>query len=399
MTDQSFDGAHTRVLHLDHTVAEGGAQYALQRMFASGTRWRAVLLLPPTDGLGVYAERRGVPLRRTGVKQTPGVSAGGLQILGATARLLVQALATRAHPGFRSADIVDANTARSAAFGALAAWSSRTPFVIHLRDMVARDALGAAGYIFMTRIALPRADAVVSDSRATLASATPFLRPDVHAAVIPSASGVRRAAVGRRRRGGPLQIGMLARIDPWKGQMVLLEAFARAFADSDAVLEFAGGAPFGHDAFLRALASRSAELGVGHRVRFLGHVEDIDEVLDGWDIAVHASTRPEPLGQNVLQYLAAGIATVVADEGGPTEFVTDEVNGLRVAPRDPDLLAASLQRLAADDTLRERLARAAAATPGLLSDAEVVLVHQDFYRAVVARRSTRRAGRSRRTRR
>lgn len=380
-----------RVLHLDHTVVEGGAQYALQRMFASGVPWSAVLLLPPTDGDGVYADRGAVPLRRTGVRQPSGVSAGGTRVIGATARLVAEALATRVHPAFRSADIVDANTARSAAYGAIAALTTGTPLVIHLRDMIARDALGAAGYALMTRVALPRADAVVSDTRAALASAAPFLRADADTAVIPSASGLRRAEAPRERVPGPLRVGMLARIDPWKGQAVLLEAFARAFREGDAVLEFAGGAPFGHESFLHQLMERAAELGIRARVRFLGHVDEVEGTLARWDIAVHASTRPEPLGQNVLQYLAAGIATVVADEGGPTEFVDDGVNGVRVPPRDPDLLAQKLVHLAADPVLRARLSQAAMITRGLLSDTEVVAAHAEFYRSVRARRAGRHA--------
>lgn len=384
-TTSSGHASTPRVLHLDHTVAEGGAQYALQRMFASGTAWSAALLLPPTDGEGVYADRGAVPMRRTGVHQPSGVSAGGVRVVAATARLVAQSLATRVHPAFRSADIVDANTARSAAYGALAAWSSGIPFVIHLRDMIAREALGTAGYALMTRVALPRADAVVSDTHATLASAAPFLRPGAEAAVIASASGLRRVTAPRDRPPGPLRVGMLARVDPWKGQAVLLEAFARAFGETDAVLEFAGGAPFGHDGFFRALHAQAAHLGIRDRVRFLGHVDDVDAILSGWDIAVHASTRPEPLGQNVLQYLAAGIATIVADEGGPTEFVDDDVNGLRVAPRDTALLAAALTRLGADAALRARLGRAAAETPGLLSDEDVVAAHAEFYRSVRAR--------------
>lgn len=379
-----------RVLHLDHAVVEGGAQYALQRMFAAGVPWSAVLLLPPTDGDGVYADRGGVPLRRTGVHQPPGVSAGGARVAAAAARLATQAVATRMHPAFLTAEIIDANTARSAAYGALAAASSGIPFVIHLRDMVARDALGAGGYALMTRLALPRADAVVSDTRATLASAAPFLRADAEAVVIPSASGLRRTDPRHGRHAGPLRVGMLARIDPWKGQAVLLEAFARASALQDAVLEFAGGAPFGHDGFLADLRARAGQLGIGDRVRFLGHVDDVEAVLARWDIAVHASTRPEPLGQNVLQYLAAGIATIVADEGGPTEFVDDDVNGLRVTPRDAGLLAEALTRLAADDALRARLGRAAAMTPGLLADAEVVAAHHELYRSLRGRRPRRR---------
>ena len=377
-----------RVLHLDHTVIEGGAEYALQRMFTAGPEWRAVLLLPPTDGEGVYADRGSVPLRRTGVRQRAGASAGGPALVGTALSLLAQAAATRVHPAFRSADVIDANTARAAAYGALAAHLSRTPFVIHLRDMIAPDALGRAGYELMTRLALPRADGVVTDTHATLASAQPFLRADAESAVIASASGLRPRPLATARAAGPLRIGMLARIDPWKGQAVLLDAFAEAFADSDAQLELAGGAPFGHEVFLRELHSRAEALGIADRVRFLGHVDDVDRVISRWDIAVHASTRPEPLGQNVLQYLAAGLATIVADEGGPTEYVSDEVNGFRVAPGDSTLLAAALRRLATEPELRRRMGDAAAKTPGLLSDAAVVHAHQRFYRRVHLLRRT-----------
>nr|WP_240898157.1 glycosyltransferase [Agromyces luteolus] len=177
---------------------------------------------------------------------------------------------------------------------------------------------------------------------------------------------------------------MLARIDPWKGQAELLEAFARAFAGRDIRLQFAGGAPFGHEAYLAELHRRADELGVGAQVDVLGHVDDVARLLDGWDVAVQYSTRAEPLGQNVLQYLAAGRVTVAADEGGPAEWVADGVNGLLVLPRDVGALAAALTRLDEDAALRARLSGAAAATPGLLDDLAVARAHLDVYERVLA---------------
>jgi len=217
----------------------------------------------------------------------------------------------------------------------------------------------------------------------------PFLRADAVTAVIPSASGLRHH-VSRPHAdepGPPLRIGMLARLDPWKGQLLLLESFADAFPDGDERLELAGGAPFGHEAFEDELRIRAAELGIEDRVELLGHVEDIAPVLSRWDIAVQASLRPEPLGQNVLQYLAAGLPSIVADEGGPAEWIEDEVNGIRVAPRDTRALSAALRRLAEDAGLRARIAAAASATTGLLTDDEVMRAHADFYRRVLAARA------------
>ncbi len=305
---------------------------------------------------------------------------------------MTQAIATGMHRAFRRADLVDANTARAAAYGALAARFSRVPFVVHVRDMTDLDALGRTGHFLMTRVILPRADGIISDTHPPLDSARPYLRPDALVSVIPSASGIRlRASLPPRAPGG-VRIGMLARIDPWKGQRVLLDAFAEAFAGTDARLEFAGAAPFGHEDFLAELHARTEELGIAHQVVFHGHVSDVDALIEQWDVAVQASTRPEPLGQNVLQYLAAGRAVVVADEGGPTEWVRNDLNGLQFAARDVHSLAGVLARLGSDAELRARLGAAAAATPGLLDDAEVAEAHAEFYSEVietVRARSTR----------
>ena len=77
------------------------------------------------------------------------------------------------------------------------------------------------------------------------------------------------------------------------------------------------------------------------------------------------------------------MSVVAADEGGPTEWISDGVNGLLVPPRDVAALASALGRLDADAALRARLAAAASATPGLLDDAAVARAHLAFYDAVM----------------
>lgn len=94
------------------------------------------------------------------------------------------------------------------------------------------------------------------------------------------------------------------------------------------------------------------------------------------------SSRPEPLGQNVLQYLARGKLTVVASEGGPLEWVTDGENGLVVPPRDVEALATTLRRAVDDEQLRESIAGRALTDPAFPSEKDIIEKHaQAFARA------------------
>lgn len=375
-----------RIVHLDHTTAKGGAELALVRLLRAQQAWEAGVLYPAAEQDDVFAQLPPSTSRWVrGVRQTAGGSSGGATTaINVALRMIGQAIVTRLHPAVRGSDLVAANSTRSAAYGALALRTSRKPFVVHLRDIIASESLGALGHLMMTRVILPRADGVIANSRSTLATAEPYLRPHAVRAVIPSASGL-QVRSHERSSDGPLRVGILARVDPWKGQKEVIQAFAQAFPHDDAVLEIAGAALFKHESYAAELTDLVRDLGLTDRVTFLGHVEDVDTLLSRWDIGVQASQRPEPLGQNVLQYLAAGLATVVAGEGGPAEWVDHEKNGLVVAPRDVGALAAALRRLADDPTLRKRLASVATRTPGLLDDVSIAESHARTYADVLAR--------------
>ena len=207
----------------------------------------------------------------------------------------------------------------------------------------------------MTRIVLPRADGVVANSRATLDRRDPSSGPDAAAVVIPSASGLQSAphptARELRRRCGSACWRASTR---GRGRLLLLEAFAAAFGDGDARLEFAGARPVrARGVPQRASRPGCRELGLESRAsRTSGTSTTSPAPRELGHRRAGIRLRPEPLGQNVLQYLAAGVPCIVADEGGPAEWVDDERNGLRVAPRDVAALSAALRRLATDPALR-----------------------------------------------
>ena len=95
------------------------------------------------------------------------------------------------------------------------------------------------------------------------------------------------------------------------------------------------------------------------RVELRGFREDIWRELAAFDVLVHASIVPEPFGQVVIEGMAAGLAVIAADEGGPAEVIADGQTGRLFRSRDPDSLAAAMRALRADEDERRRLGEAA----------------------------------------
>ncbi|MBF0817525.1 glycosyltransferase [Microbacterium paludicola] len=396
------------VAHVAHTVERGGAELALARLLGSPCRdWDARLVLPrpgdadasggadrdPDPDAGAFAglEARGVHVIRAGSPQRPGASrATPWAAVRFAASLVRQALAIRRSGAFRGAHVVHANSTRAAVYAALALTGTRAPLVVHLRDRGEPEAMGRIGFLAFRRTAVRRAAGFIANSASTAGTVRPFLRRGQFVEVVPSPIGMPVADPGPGRSGSeaagaPVRIGMVARLDPWKGQEELIRAYAAAGVDDRATLTLVGGPAFGHAEHERRLRALAAELGL-RNVTFAGHRDDVRERIDALDVCVQYSTRAEPLGQNVLQYLARGRAVIAAAEGGPAEWIADGVNGLLVAPRNVDALAGALRRLVDDASLREALAAAAPATEGLMDDCAVARRHAEvFERAVFER--------------
>jgi len=367
------------VLHVTHSGEPGGAELALLRLVQAPS-WHAVVTTPRSPGPSVFdAVAR---YERIGPRQPAGASSPSpVDSVRFASRVAAAAISLRRSEAFRRADLLHANTARSAVYATLAGVGTGMPVVVHINDMVDSEGMGRIGAEVMHRFVLPRAAGVIACSKAALTSAKQSVGEGVlTTAILPPSDLQRPEKV--KVRSQVRQVGMVARLHSWKGQMLLLHAFARAFPTGDVVLRFAGGAFFESGGFETDLRREVEAMGLGDRVSVEGHLDDIPSFLDEIDIAVHCAMRPEPLGQNVVQYLAAGKATIVSGEGGPLEWVKDRENGLTFEPRSVVDLAAKLRSLAADRELRSRLAHSAVRTPGLLTDDESRASHGRFFRKV-----------------
>ncbi|MGX4653450.1 glycosyltransferase [Micromonospora sp. SCSIO 07396] len=373
-----------RVLHVTHTAQPGGAELALARLLTQPHPWRATLH-GPSHGTAFdqlsdqeVLQARDLPALPTGGTRSraPLLAARYLAGLRDAAQVL------RRSPLFREADLVHANTAPAAIICALADRTRRRPLVAHLRGPLTVESLGPIGLPAFRALAVRRADGLIANSRFTLASVPRSTRFPAHRTVIQSPSGITDRIRQPRIRAEVRAVGMVGRLQHWKGQHVFLRAFAAALRGTGVRAYLCGAPLFGEAAYETRLRELAGELGIGEQVTFLGHVDDLTGFLDSIDILVHASLGPEPLGQTVLQGLARALPVVASEGGGPGEWIRSGSNGILVRPGDPDALAAVLRTLVGSPRLRHDLATAAAGTPGLLSDAECVDRHAEFFATV-----------------
>ncbi|CAN0627997.1 Glycosyl transferase group 1 [Burkholderia multivorans] len=276
---------------------------------------------------------------------------------------MVRNLGTQA----RNFDVLYANSQKAFVIGAIVAAVTRKRCVWHLRDMLTADHFSPLLRRVATLLANRIAAVVIANSQATadaFVSAggkrnkvrvvhngfdlSTFARTDAG-----GSNDLRRAlACGE----APL-VGVFSRLASWKGQHVVLDALR----DLPGVhVVFVGAALFGEEKYEEYLRQRVGELKLTERVHFLGFRSDVPELLRAIDIAIHASTSPEPFGRVVVEAMLAGKPVIASAAGGVRELIDDGVTGILVPPGDAAALRGAIKRLIDDRPLADRLADSAA---------------------------------------
>jgi glycosyltransferase involved in cell wall biosynthesis len=153
---------------------------------------------------------------------------------------------------------------------------------------------------------------------------------------------------------------MPARMEPWKGQHVLVEAAPEILgAIPDAVILFVGDVVKGRgrEEYPEQLRSRVQEKGLSARVFFSGYVEDVDVLIRAASVVVNCSTVLEPFGLTVLEGLWYGTPVVAPAFGGPLETVGNPPAALLHTPGDAGDLSATVVRILKDHDLADELVR------------------------------------------
>lgn len=230
--------------------------------------------------------------------------------------------------------------------------------VTYHSDVVRQKVLGGL-FRPVLRRALERADAVIAASPNYVESSPVLQRFKSKCSVIPFGvpldefDRVASSEVSRiRGRFGPRVVLGVGRLIYYKG----FEHLVRAMKDVDGHLLVVGEGP------LRGALEREAErAGVGGRVTFLGHVENVVPYYHAADVfALPSIARSEAFGIVQLEAMACRrpVVNTRLDSGVPYVSV-DGVTGLTVPPADSGALASALNRLLGDPALRTLYGRAA----------------------------------------
>jgi glycosyltransferase involved in cell wall biosynthesis len=251
-------------------------------------------------------------------------------------------------------DLVLNWTAKAQLYGAPAAALARMP------ERVVWWQHGVPDGQWMDRLATRLPACAVGCSSAASAEAQSALRPRRPAFVVhPGVPLPDEPLPGRTLTGVPpgrTVVGIVGRLQPWKGQERLLEAVTELCREGhDLHLLMVGGEAHGFSAgFERQLHSRVEALDMEDRVTMTGQVDDVTPHLAAMDVLVNASDH-EPFGIVLLEAMAQGVPVLAVSDAGPREIVVPGESGLLVPNSRPDVLAGALRRLVAEPELRRRL--------------------------------------------
>ncbi|MGH7282613.1 MAG: glycosyltransferase [Polyangiaceae bacterium] len=135
----------------------------------------------------------------------------------------------------------------------------------------------------------------------------------------------------------------VSRLEPWKGQALLLEALALLQETIKWRAWIVGGAQRDEErAFLQRLIEQAKRLGLEQRVDFLGERRDVPALMSGADVFCQPNLTPEPFGVVFVEALAAGLPVVTTHMGGGATIVGQEVGELTLA--DAPSVAGALLR-------------------------------------------------------
>ncbi len=156
-----------------------------------------------------------------------------------------------------------------------------------------------------------------------------------------------------------------SRLQRTKGHTILIDALSMLPPELDWECWIAGSAQRSIErCFLDQLHRHARAARIDHRIRFLGHRDDVPRLLAAADVLCQPNVEPEGFGLTFVEALAAGTHVVTTDLGAAREII-DESCGVLVPPHDARAVAEALAEVAAGEVSATTAAGSAGAASEL----------------------------------
>ncbi|MBY0012604.1 glycosyltransferase family 4 protein [Paenibacillus typhae] len=346
-----------KVAYIDHTAKWSGGEVALFNILTNiGENVQPLVILAEEGALAERLREKGIDVRVIPLDESIRSRGRNAVNLGAPAAAIkLLAYGSKLAPLLKQekVDCVHTNSLKSAFYGAVAAKKAGVPLIWHIRDHIGAPYLKpvvARAIRTMSRM-LP--NGVIANSHSTLSA---LELPQTKKTLVVYSAFAKAISEGTRRRDQKdFNVLLVGRLAHWKGQHVVLEA-AKAFKqDSRVKFWLAGDALFGEEEYKQELI-RTIQQNDLTNVSLLGHVDDIQGLMQKADLLIHTSVTPEPFGQVIVEGMAAGLPVIASNEGGPVEIVVPGVTGMLIQPGDAGILAESITWMLEHPEERRRMA-------------------------------------------
>ena len=242
-------------------------------------------------------------------------------------------------------DIVDTNTA--VVFpGAIAAKRMKVKNVWHIREIIKSNLENKVISFIMNRYA----DVIVANSKATGKALN--VNQDKVRVVYNAVEQILEQTIAHH---DGIVVGMAGRINRWKGQKLFVDAAKIVHAKYPSVVfQIAGDTYVGEDYIKQELKEYISENKLEDTVKLLGQVNNMPKFYSGLDVFVLPSIQPEPFGLVVIEAMEYCIPVIATNHGGPTEIISDGIDGYLVDYNNANEMAERICELVKDsDKCRE----------------------------------------------
>lgn len=152
-------------------------------------------------------------------------------------------------------------------------------------------------------------------------------------------------------------LGLIGRLDPQKGQLVVIRALHRLHEQGHRLHLVLVGARTRNetDAYVTAVKNEVAAHNLESFVHFRDYQPRTETAFAALDYFVMAS-QSETYGMVTVEALASSLPVIGTAEGGTVDLIDHETNGLLFPPGDDTALAACLRRYLTDPAFAARMA-------------------------------------------